>query len=90
MVYNEKGAVSNLNKDEISALKTLSKNKDLLIQKSDKGNSVVLIDNSDYLDKMCNILSDSKKFVQSSKVDDEQLTEKSVNLTVLGNFVNKP
>ena len=90
MVYNEKGAVSNLNKDEISALKILSKNKDLLIQKSDKGNSMVLIDKSDYLDKMCNILSDSKKFVQSSVVDHEQLTEKSVNLAVLGNFVNKP
>ena len=90
MVYNEKGAVSNLNKDEISALKILSKNKDLLIQKSDKGNSMVLIDKSDYLDKMCNILSDSKKLVQSSVVDDEQLTEKSVNLTVLSNFVNKP
>ena len=90
MVYNEKGAVSNLNKDEISALKILSKNKDLLIQKSDKGNSMVLIDKSDYLDKMCNILSDSKKLVQSSVVDDEQLTEKSVNLTVLNNFVNKP
>ena len=90
MVYNEKGAVSNLNKDEISALKILSKNKDLLIQKSDKGNSMVLIDKSDYLDKMCNILSDSKKLVQSSVVDHEQLTEKSVNLTVLGNFVNKP
>ena len=90
MVYNEKGAVSNLNKDEISALKILSKNKDLLIQKSDKGNSMVLIDKSDYLDKMCNILSDSKKLVQSSAVDDEQLTEKSVNLTVLSNFVNKP
>ena len=90
MVYIEKGAVSNLNKDEISALKILSKNKDLLIQKSDKGNSMVLIDKSDYLDKMCNILSDSKKLVQSSVVDDEQLTEKSVNLTVLSNFVNKP
>ena len=90
MVYNEKGAVSNLNKDEISALKTLSKNKDLLILKSDKDNSMVLIDKSDYLDKMCNILSDSKKFVQSSVVDHEQLTEKSVNLAVLGNFVNKP
>ena len=90
MVYNEKGAVSNLNKDEISALKILSKNNDLLIQKSDKGNSMVLIDKSDYLDKMCNILSDSKKLVQSSVVDDEQLTEKSANLTVLSNFVNKP
>ena len=54
-LYNEKGAVSSLNKGEISALKTLSKNNDLIIQKSDKGN------NSFYLDKMYNILSDSKK-----------------------------
>ena len=37
-LYNEKGAVSSLNKDEINALKTLSKNKDLIIQQSDKGN----------------------------------------------------
>ena len=46
-LYNEKGAVSNLNKAEIFALKTLSKNNDLIIQKSD-----VLINKSDYLDKM--------------------------------------
>ena len=56
-LYNEKGAVSSLNKNEINALKTLSKNKDLIIQKSDKGNSIVLINKSDYLDKMYNILS---------------------------------
>ena len=49
-LYNKKGAVSSLNKDEILALKTLSKNKDLIIQKSDKGNSIVLINKSDYLD----------------------------------------
>ena len=36
-LYNEKGAVSSLNKDEINALKTLPKNKDLIIQKLDKG-----------------------------------------------------
>ena len=49
-LYNEKGAVSSLNKDEISALKTLSDN-DLIIQKSDKGNSIVLINKSDILIK---------------------------------------
>ena len=59
-LYNEKGAVSSLNKDETLALKTLSKNKDLIIQKSDKGNSIVLIIKGDYLDKMYDILSDSK------------------------------
>ena len=47
-------------------MKTLSKNKDLIIQKSDKGNSIVLINKSDYL-------SDSKKFVKSSLVDDKHL-----------------
>ena len=49
-------------------MKTLSKNNDLIIQKSDKGNSIVLINKNDYLDKMYNILSDSKKFVKSSLV----------------------
>ena len=54
-------------------MKRLSKNKDLIIQKSDKCNSIVLINKSDYLDKMYNILSDSKKFVKSSLVDDKHL-----------------
>ena len=49
-LYNEKGAVSSLIEDEVFALKTLSKNKDLIIQKSDKGNSIVLINKSDYLE----------------------------------------
>ena len=40
--------------NEINALKTLSKNKDLIKQKSDKGSSIVLINKSDYLDKMYN------------------------------------
>ena len=72
-LYNEKGAVSSLNKDEISALKTLSKNDDLIIQKSGKGNSIVLINKSDYFDKMYNILLDSKKFVKSSVLDEKHL-----------------
>ena len=70
---NEKGAVSSLNKDEIFPLKRQSKNKDLIMQKSDKGNSIVPINKSDYLDTMYNILSDSEKFVKSSVVDDKHL-----------------
>ena len=43
----------------------------MIIQKSDKGNSIVLITKSDYLNEMYNILSDSKKIVKSSVVDDK-------------------
>ena len=52
-------------------MKALSKNNDLIIQKPGKGNSIALINNSDYLDKMYNILSDSKKFVETSAVDEK-------------------
>ena len=72
-LYNEKGTVSSLYKDEIFALKTLFENKDLIIQKSDKGNSIVLINKSDYLGRIYNILSDSKKIVKSSVLDDKHL-----------------
>ena len=72
-LYNEKGVVFSLNKDEISALKTLSKNNDLIMRKSDKGNSIVLINKSAYLDKIYNILSDSRKIVKTSVVDEKHL-----------------
>ena len=45
----------------------------MIIQKSDKGNSIVLINKSDYLDKMYNIFSDSKKIMKSSLVDEKHL-----------------
>ena len=52
-------------------MKTLSKNDDWIKQKSDKGNSIVLINKSDYLDKMYNIRSDFKKIVKSSLVGEK-------------------
>ena len=52
----------NLSKEEFIALQNLSKNKDLIIQKSDEGNSVVTAQRQDYLKKMDGILSDQKKF----------------------------
>ena len=48
----------NLSKEEFTALQNLSKNKDLIIQKSDKGNSVVIVQRQDYLEKMNDVLSD--------------------------------
>ena len=71
--YNEKGALLNLTPEEFVALKSLSKKNNLIIQKSDKGNSIAIIDKSDYLEKTRNILSDSSKFTQVSVADDKKL-----------------
>ena len=74
--YNEKStvsAVSNFYKNEISALKTISKNNDLIMWNLHIWNSIVLIDKCDYLDKMCNFLSDSKEIVKYFAADEEHL-----------------
>ena len=70
---NENSAPINLTPEEFAALKSLSKNKNLLIQKSDKGNSIAIIVKSNYLEKMRNILADSGKFNQVSVAEDKQL-----------------
>ena len=56
--YN-KNPQQNLSKEELTALTNLSKNKDIVIQKSDKGNSVAIVDKDT---KMENLLSDQRKF----------------------------
>ena len=49
----------NLPKAEFDALKILLKNKDIIVQKADKGNTVVILNRKDYVCKMKNILNDS-------------------------------
>ena len=50
-------------KAEFDALiKILLKNKDIIIQKADKGNTVVILNRKDYVCKMKNILNDSSEF----------------------------
>ena len=56
----------NLTADELKALNNLKSRSDIIIQKSDKGNSIVIIDKSSYIEKMESILSDTSKF---GKVD---------------------
>ena len=41
----------NITSDELKALKDLLSHKDIIIQKADKGNSVVILNKSDYLKK---------------------------------------
>ena len=52
----------NITPDEHKALKDLSSRKDIIIQKADKGNSVVVLNKSDYIKRMTEILSDIDKF----------------------------
>ena len=44
------------------ALQNLRKDKNTVIQKSDKGNFVVIVDKADYLDKMENLRNYTRKF----------------------------
>ena len=62
-----------LSKEEVIALQNLPKNKDLIIQKSDTDNSVVIVQRQDYLRKMNDILSYQKKFSKVSLKDDALL-----------------
>ena len=52
----------NLSKQEIKALNNLIKNKDIVIQKANKGNNVVILNRSDYISNLTKILEDTSKF----------------------------
>ena len=55
-----------LSKGEFDALKNLSQNKRIVIQKSNKGNSIVIVDGVKYIEKMGNFLSDQSKFQKTT------------------------
>ena len=52
----------NITPDELKALKDLSSRKDILIQKADKGNSIVVLNKRDYVKRMAKMLLDIDKF----------------------------
>lgn len=51
----------------IKTLKQLAKDKSVIITKPDKGNGIVLLNKSDYINKMNTILEDRSKFVINTK-----------------------
>ena len=61
-----------LSKEEFDALKNL-RNKQIVIEKSDKGNSIVVVDRDKYNEKMENILSDQTKSQKIALKDDNFL-----------------
>ena len=89
--YN-KNPQQNLSKEELAALTNLSKNKDIIIQKSDKGNSVVIVDKDTYIKRMENLLSDQRKFEKVTLKNDAFLNfvvnqEKRID-TIFKNLVD--
>ena len=59
--YNPKSE-QNLDANEQIALKALLKEDTIIIQKSDNGNSVVILNRADYVKRMEELLSDTTKF----------------------------
>ena len=89
--YN-KSPQQNLSKEELAALASLSKNKDIVIQKSDKGNSVVIVDKETYIKRMENLLNDQGKFERVTLKNDAFLNfvvnqEKCID-TIFKNLVD--
>ena len=77
----DKNIDRNLSKEEHFALKNLVKNKDLVIQEADKGNTVVILNKNknDYSLKMKKILSDTSKF-QKLSIDKNKVLNHIVNM----------
>ena len=64
-VSNEKDhRYENLSPEEYDAFVNLNNNKGLIIQKADKGNTVVSLDHSSYITQIEELLSDKSKFVK--------------------------
>ena len=70
--YNYKSEI-NLTKKEQVALNNLSNNENIIIQKSDKGNSVVPLDKDKYIEGMYKILNNNVKFEMLKFDHDKEL-----------------
>ena len=87
-----KSPQQNLSKGELEALASLSKNKDFVIQKSDKGNSVVIVVEESYIKRVENLLSNQRKFERVTLKNDAFLNfvvnqEKRID-TIFKNLVD--
>ena len=65
----------NLTPPEFKAFQRLSRNKSMPIQKADKGNTVVILDNSSYISAIEEILNDNSMFPKLDIPAGQQITE---------------
>ena len=70
--YNNKMR-SNFSKEALKTLHNLRKQKYLVIQETDKGNTVVITEKIAYIKKMKEIISDNTKFEEINIEEDKQL-----------------
>ena len=54
----------NLPDEEIKALKNLTENNDMVIQKADKGKTIAILNKNDYISRLNRILDDTSKFTR--------------------------
>ena len=78
----------------LNALKTLTRNKDLIICRPDKGNGVVILNRTDYIDKMKLILGDQQRFIIDAKQEDTSMKtlehiKKLVKSMVVKGFISE-
>ena len=73
-------------KADILLLKQFSKNPDIVVCRPDKGNGVVILDKTIYVNKMLNIISDSSKFVKINDDLDKYVLRVE---TKINNFLTK-
>ena len=71
---------SNITRDERRSLKTLRNNNDIMILPADKGRAVVVMDKQEYKDKIQEILSDEKTYVQLKKDPTNSYASKLINV----------
>ena len=80
-LFRDSGKVNenNLSKKKHLALKNLIKNRDLIIQKADKGNTVVTLNKNNYISKIKVILNVSSKF-QKPSIDQSKVLNHIVHM----------
>ena len=83
----------NLPDGQVEALKSLLADDNIIIQKSDKGNSVVILNKSDYVTRMHELLADTSKFQKldiQGENDYNYIINQQIHITtVLGDLKKK-
>ena len=70
---------NNLPKAELDALKSLIRNKEMIIQKADEGNTAILLGRKDYISKMKWILANTSKF-KKIQIDDSKVLNHLIHM----------
>jgi len=68
---------SNLTREEKQALKDLRNNKDIVIKKADKGGGIAVMDKTEYVTKIDNMLKDENVYEKQNEDNTKQIQDKA-------------